>query len=78
MTCYFSVIIRYLKSIFLFHWINYFLYYYFFMYCNICPKVEFQSLISIESHIRLKDPEKHKAKLIELLQQENENKSKEH
>jgi hypothetical protein len=42
----------------------------FFKYCKICPKVEFQSLISIENHIRLKDPEKHKAKLLELLEKE--------
>ena len=39
----------------------------FFLYCKICPKVEFQSLISMENHIRLKDPEHHKAKLFEMI-----------
>jgi len=42
----------------------------FFKYCKICPKVEFQNLISMENHIRLKDPEKHKTKLLELLEKE--------
>jgi hypothetical protein len=42
----------------------------FFKYCKICPKVEFLSLISIENHIRLKDPSKHKAKLLEYLEKE--------
>jgi len=36
----------------------------FLLYCKICHKVEFQSLISMENHIRLKDLEKHKAKLL--------------
>jgi hypothetical protein len=40
----------------------------FFKYCKICPKVEFQNLISMENHIRLKDPERHKAKLLEIIQ----------
>jgi replicative DNA helicase Mcm len=37
----------------------------FFHYCKICPKVDFLQLESIEDHIRLKDPERHKAKLLE-------------
>ena len=40
------------------------------MYCKICPKVEFQSLISMENHIRLADSERHKAKLLEMIQGE--------
>ena len=40
----------------------------FFLYCKICPKVEFLQLKSIEDHIRLKDPERHKAKLLDLLE----------
>ncbi len=36
-------------------------------------KVEFLHLKSMEDHIRLKDPETHKAKLLEILQ-ENEKK----
>jgi hypothetical protein len=39
----------------------------FFNYCKICPKVEFLHLKSMEDHIRLYDPEKHKAKLLEYL-----------
>jgi hypothetical protein len=42
----------------------------FFYYCKLCPKVENINLKSIEDHIRLKDPERHKAKLLELLQKE--------
>jgi hypothetical protein len=38
----------------------------FFHYCKICPKVENINLKSID-HIRLKDPERYKAKLLELL-----------
>ena len=47
----------------------------FFKYCKICPKVENINLKSIESHIRLKEPELHKAKLLKLLQ-EKERKEK--
>ena len=43
----------------------------FFHCCKICPKVEFQSLKSIEHHIRYKDPEGHKSKLLEMIQGEN-------
>jgi len=39
----------------------------YFNYCKLCPKVEFQSLKSMEDHIRLTDPASHKAKLLELL-----------
>ena len=45
----------------------------FFLYCKICPKVEFLSLISMENHIRLAEPERHKAKLLEYLEKEKEN-----
>jgi hypothetical protein len=38
-----------------------------FLYCKLDPKVENINLKSIEDHIRLKDPERHKAKLLELL-----------
>jgi hypothetical protein len=40
----------------------------FFHYCKICPKVEFISLKSLEHHIKFKDPERHKAKLLEKMQ----------
>jgi hypothetical protein len=50
----------------------------FFYYCKEHQDVESIHLESIEDHIRLKDPEHHKAKLIELLQLENNNKSKEY
>ena len=42
----------------------------FFYYCNEHSKVENINLKSIENHIRLKDPEKHKAKLLDLLAKE--------
>ncbi len=42
----------------------------FFYYCKEHPTVEFIHLESIEDHIRLKDPESHKLKLLELLQEE--------
>jgi len=42
----------------------------YFHYCKICPKVKFLSLESIEHHIRYKDPELHKAKLLEMIQGE--------
>jgi hypothetical protein len=32
------------------------------------PKVEFQNLKSMEDHIRFKDPQRHKAKLLEFLE----------
>jgi hypothetical protein len=40
----------------------------FFYYCKEDTNVEFFHLKSIEDHIRLKDPERHKAKLLKLLQ----------
>ena len=40
----------------------------YFHYCKLCPKVEFLPLESMENHIRLKDPELHKAKLLEFLE----------
>jgi hypothetical protein len=46
----------------------------FFKFCKICPKVEFQNLISMENHIRLADSERHKAKLLEMIQGEYMNK----
>jgi hypothetical protein len=42
----------------------------FFYYCNEHPKVENINLVSIENHIRLKDPERHKAKLLEYLERD--------
>jgi hypothetical protein len=39
----------------------------------ICHDVEFLNLKSIENHIRLKDPEKHKTKLLELLDKGEKN-----
>src|SRR6476646_2066310 len=42
----------------------------FFHYCKICPKVEFLSLKSIEHHIKFNDPERHKAKLLEIIQRD--------
>ena len=38
-----------------------------FFYCKLDPKVENIHLKSIEDHIRLKDPQRHKANLLELL-----------
>ena len=40
----------------------------FFYYCKICPKIENFHLKSIEHHIKFKDPERHKAKLLEMIQ----------
>jgi hypothetical protein len=42
----------------------------FLYYCKLDPKIENINLKSIEDHIRLKDPERHKAKLIEFLEKE--------
>jgi hypothetical protein len=42
----------------------------FFYYCTKDPTVEYLHLESIEYHIRLKDPERHKSKLLELLREE--------
>jgi hypothetical protein len=42
----------------------------FFYYCKEGPTVEYLHLESIEDHIRLKDPERHKSKLLELLREE--------
>ena len=42
----------------------------FFYYCMEDPDVEFLQLKSMEDHIRLKNPEHHKAKLLELIQEE--------
>jgi hypothetical protein len=44
----------------------------FFLYCKMCSEVENIHLASIENHIRLKDQEKHKAKLLEHLNKEEE------
>jgi len=41
------------------------------LYCSICSEVEDLNLISIENHIRLKDPQTHKAKLLEILKKDN-------
>jgi hypothetical protein len=41
----------------------------FFRYCKEDPAVEFLSSKSMEDHIILKDPEGHKAKLLELIQE---------
>ena len=46
----------------------------FFYYCKLDPKVENIYLKSINDHIRFKDPERHKAKLLELLDKEEEEK----
>jgi len=46
----------------------------FFHYCKICPKIEFLSLESIEHHIKFKDPERHKAKLLEIIQEDQTDK----
>jgi hypothetical protein len=40
------------------------------MYCKICPEVENIHLNSIEDHIRLKDPQRHKTRLLEQLDNE--------
>lgn len=40
------------------------------LYCKLDPNVEFQNMKSIEKHIRLKDPEIHKANLLEHLDEE--------
>jgi hypothetical protein len=42
----------------------------FFYYCMEDTDVEFLQLKSMEDHMRLKDPERHKAKLLELIQEE--------
>jgi hypothetical protein len=42
----------------------------FYYYCKIDPKVENINFKSIEDHINLKDPQRHKEKLLELLQKE--------
>jgi len=47
------------------------------LYCKEDPKVENINLKSIEDHIRLKDPQRHKAKLLELLFNREENKEEE-
>lgn len=40
----------------------------FFKYCKIYPKVENIHLKSIGHHIRIKDPQRHKVKLLEFLE----------
>lgn len=40
----------------------------YFYYCKLDPKIENIKLKSIEDHIRLKDPETHKEKLLEFLE----------
>ena len=47
----------------------------FFHYCKICPKVENLHLKSIEHHIKFKDPERHKTKLLEMIQEEHVDKN---
>ena len=47
----------------------------YFYHCKICPKIENLHLKSIEHHIKFKDPERHNAKLLELIQKEEEEKS---
>jgi hypothetical protein len=42
----------------------------FFYYCKKDPTVEYLHLEIIEDHIRLKDPERHKSKLLELLRED--------
>jgi hypothetical protein len=42
----------------------------FFYYCKLDPNVENVNLKSIEDHIRLKNPERYKAKLLEILDKE--------
>jgi hypothetical protein len=46
----------------------------FFYYCKDHPDIENIYLKSIEDHIRLKDPEYHKTKLIELLRKKRNTK----
>jgi hypothetical protein len=48
----------------------------FFYHCKLHPKVENIHLKSIEDHIRLKDPDKHKAKLLEFLEMGKEEERK--
>ena len=43
----------------------------FFYYCKLDPKIENIHLKSIEDHVRLKDSQRHKVKLLEFLQKEN-------
>ena len=42
----------------------------YFLYCKGDPKVENINLTCIEDHIRLAEPERHKAKLLEYLEKE--------
>jgi hypothetical protein len=42
----------------------------FFYYCKSDPNVENINLKSIEDHTRLKNPERHKANLLEILDKE--------
>jgi hypothetical protein len=37
-------------------------------YCKTCPKVANINLISIEHHTKFEDPERHKSKLLEMIQ----------
>ena len=46
----------------------------YFLYCKICPKVEFLPLESMENHIRLAEPDRHKAKLLDTIQGDQTNK----
>jgi hypothetical protein len=50
----------------------------FFLFCSICSEVENPNSISIENHIRLKDPQTHKAKLLETLKKDNEVENKQY
>jgi len=49
----------------------------YFYYCNEHPKIENINLGTIENYIRLKDPQKHKAKLLEFLDKGEENEEEE-
>lgn len=42
------------------------------LYCKVCPEVENINLASFENHIRIKDPERYKTKLLEPLNKEKE------
>jgi len=46
----------------------------YFLYYKEDPDVENINLKSIEDHIGLKDPQRHKTKLLELIQKEGEDK----
>lgn len=47
------------------------------MYCKVCPQGRQYLSESIENHILLKDPERHKAKLLEIISNQKENEDEE-